>query len=545
MDWNLKILPIILIGFCLIPGSAFGEDGPLVRELEGLISESLEAPKAGGSLNIEKINQWDRQLNPKEVPIADQVEIKYLLSHWRMKTSEYLVKASRTQNGEGFQSLVVKLDKLHYALDPFAVETLVRSFSKLPENSRSNNSEALGKLLDHHGHPTALENLPMMAPRDKLPPLRQGPPIADWKLGVRIRGIQFRVGDVLLVDEGAPQDGITQSISRPRSLFSHAATVVFLERPEGLRAFVFDIAPKEGLRLIPLEEYVAPRGGKAKGASYVQVFRKGNRGERWGTNVAELVGLMLRRQMGYDYNVRPIPIGGYLVMQRDGQFCAVCSSLVDVIYKTMGEDLKIPRSKIAENALRNLRNHKVPFSSYLTPTDIILAKGLQKVATLDNGFLHNVIRELMIGAADVPGTIGNNLAERELVTHRIGFGKLGREYRKLKFIIGQLQKKGVVGRALAKMLGADLNRIPEGSKEIMASLEILLGRVGVASELIEGSLGMTGATLPELPMISCKGMYDVLRGNEAFRLSRVERNPVVRKPITESLQRSGALELFR
>ena len=172
--------------------------------------------------------------------------------------------------------------------------------------------------------------------------------------GLIYRDLLIKEGDLLLVDLNKIFDGINTSFSAPRSSFTHNGIVIFLEHDGRKVPAVFEIHAT-GLRIVPLNRYLSPEF-----TSYVEVFRRTEAGPlnaEWSDQLSQLVNRLLTEQMGYDFNARPIPEGGYDVMVQRGQRCVVCSTLVDMLDKTLGIAIPIPNSRLHHGAQKNVGAH--------------------------------------------------------------------------------------------------------------------------------------------------------------------------------------------
>lgn len=555
-----------------------------VEELGRLIAASFEAQERGSDLLIGEIMDWERTLDIPTVSAEDHVVIKYMLSHWKMWTGRYLLR--RAPGGPTqFRFALSNLQKLNYTLDRDAILELHSLFLKLPQNERrSRLKEEYGQLLATRGDPkytldilkqlqldTALglfgpERLIKILPIDpsrwkshgwvKVP----GMDAYKWvEGGIEYRGLNIKEGDLLLVDLNKLYDGVNTSFSTPRSSFTHNAVVVFLEHKGRKIPAALEIH-SAGLRVVPLNTYLSPDF-----TSYVEVFRLNDPAlvpEHFHERLGALVSTLLREQMGYDFNARPIPVGGYDVMVKEGQRCVVCSSLVDVIYKTFGVSVKIPKSEIHPGERAHLRrvglNDLADAGTYLTPTDLKLTKQHSRVGIIDNGFTRNILRELTLGAHDVPGSIGYLLSQHHLESEKIQPWQRMALYRSVLWIARNIREGSSLGKTLLTLsdfaVGLNERTRPQAPDEALATVVVLnhgieasvkeMGRAtpvdfpGATTLRKKGVLSWGGSR------INCSGVFLALGAKSPFHIRAVENLEQVRKPVEESLMESGVLNWF-
>ncbi len=476
-------------------------------EIRDLVSGSYRAQASDENPQIAEINaralQVDRPLTSGE----DLVRIKFLLSQWRLSTRDYLLRDA-SRSAEKYARSVSELNQLGAILGELEIARLLSLHLRFSDAVSQADFEAL---LVSHGDPQYVREVldPHSPNRRLLTPstaVRLGPinPHPWWRsqgwLSVRdadayvwdrdcvmVRGVRVCSGDVLLVDLAKIFDGINTSFSEPRSSFTHNGMVTFLEVDGRKVPAVFEIH-SVGMRVVPLARYLTPDF-----IYYGEIYRLRagvRRPANYDARLSELVLRILKDQIGYDFNARPIPMGGYDAMVECGQVGAVCSTSIDMLNRSLETDVELKPSGLAPQARRNIGATGLEIlaerGTYLTPTDFKFSADYEQVGTIDNNFSANLVREWMMGAPTVPGSFGYRMNTQTLDVSSLPFWKGGAFYRFVKALAKVAHAPWPISSpffALANSLvGLSRKTLPQAPGETLAAVVALNNRLEAAGK---------------------------------------------------------------
>ncbi len=510
-----------------------------------------------------RVLEWEHGLEVSRLSSEEHLRIKYLISHWRHYSANLLVLQAMQQPFY-LRDILQGLKDLRAPLSDSSLELLNRVTSNSSTTGRTRvaflelaaafgNRRSLQKLLENK---RGLSRLAGPVPLSNLAPMVAGP----WKnqgwlndgefrkldfelrhyLGdashVVLRGTQIRPGDILLIDHHQSYDGLNTSFSSPRSSFTHCGVVVFLEydSPRGeIQTYPAVLEIHEaGVRVVPLANYIS-----ASFSDYLEVYRlrdESRKGEAFSRRLNVLARTLLDVQLGYDFNARPIPQGGLYPMLNDGHFGVTCSSLADLIYKSLGIDLKLSPSQLPLGARMNIAlmglSELAERGNYIAPSDFKQSPALERVGVIDNAFGSNVQREVLIGSPELLGSVGQLLTQHILDAKRLR--NLSWRYRLVEFLAKRVEKKSWLGRTFLafteKKKGLNVDTFPMAPSGTLAAVSAL-------NQLIEEASNS----------FKCSSLLEAAADAQPFDLLEIENSLQVRSSVIESLQKSGFSRAFR
>lgn len=571
----MRLLRLIII-FALFAPVLRAEDP--VSQVEELIGRSFLAQGGrSGTLYIAEIHALENRLQEGGLSNDEQLTLKYMLSHWRMWTQQYLLGQLPGSDGRDFLTHTLSLESLGYHLHSSSLSRLDRAYRALSYDQRgepilrARYAHLLATLAD------PVEAIPRIRDLDvpealqlcgpaSVPQISAINPSVRWRHdgwtrlpgmdeykttanGVRLRNIDLEPGDMVLVDLNQIFDGVNTSFGEPRSQFTHQGVVVFLERDGKRIPAMFEIHGG-GLRLVPLHRYLSPAF-----ITYGEVHRlkdKHKRPDNWWAELSRTVERLLATQMGYDFQVREIPEGGLELMLDRNQLAVVCSSLPDVIFKTLGVPVHVEPSALNPGVIPNLRRFGLgelaDRGHYLTPTDFRRSEDFRRVGVIDNGFARNIVRELMMGSPHVPGSVGYLMTHRRLDPALITPWQRRCLFRSVHWAMDHLQRGTRVGKliegSLSLALGVEPHMLPQGPAEMLAMIVTLNNGIEKS-----GNVLLAGAPtgFPELgggARGRCDVLFQALAVHRPFHLQRFETQIPIRLPVSDALRRSGASGAF-
>ena len=272
--------------------------------------------------------------------------------------------------------------------------------------------------------------------------------------------------------------------------------------------------------------------------------------------VKSLVEKALVVNMGYDFHSDPVP-ASFGERIEAGKPYVQCATTTRMVPKSCEANIEFEASEIDAEALSNtLRPLGLERRDTIQTAGFNLSPRLRKVGTIDNGFGPNIVRELVVGAPDVPGSVGNLLAR-----HRLDLKQLTRsaEYQVMfRVLFGPLAKHNWWSRhftiplVFCGAMGIHPNARPNGPGELVSTMFMIDDRVSKAVEHIDsfaptsipGGARLTERAKRQNRWASASAFYAPLSRREPFILRNVEKIPDVRQAAGRTLEHSGLTKLF-
>ena len=449
----------LLLVFCLaFPAQAFDLTHPASLALARDVRSSLIAFKTNGPLwprEIDVVEKSYRDLPRAEITPAELWELKFVMQHWRFHVKPV------TRTGR-----IPPVD-----LPIFPVKGSKHVWESWSKDERFS--------LEYYEH--------------------------DEPSEVRVHGVAFRPGDVILLDQNqAAGDGIMASVVDEPRLAAHVGAVVFLKKEGKIFPAVLEIH-EFGMRAIPLSLFLAPRF-----TNYAEVFRPKHTPEGWADKVADTAAELMTRPHAYD-----------LWANEDDDRFLTCSAVALHLLKSSGAALPTVRSTLGSRGhLRdNLAVLGVTREKYLMPGDFARDERFQMVGVVDSRrLMQNLVNELFtLGFAGL-------LRDRVLDPAKFPFS-----FRLNRWGLGQLERGSLAGRLLVWWFGFTLDTLPSGPKDLMALYKVLEPR------LAKGGKGLSrGFTCPlELRDFSD---HDLEFMTGLISIHRLSATPEVQGQVAEQLK---------
>ena len=112
---------VSLLVFCLLPGLAWA--GPVFDRVQAPVEASFAARAQGGDLLLDEVLDAEAAVDRQAAEGDDLTRVKYLLSHWRQSTRDYLLETAPASEAS-FRAVVSQLNKLGALLDERALRAL-------------------------------------------------------------------------------------------------------------------------------------------------------------------------------------------------------------------------------------------------------------------------------------------------------------------------------------------------------------------------------------------------------------------------------------
>jgi hypothetical protein len=543
--WRIFLCVILLSTF------AFGRSD--FDELAERVNDSYAAQLHDQDPLIAEINARSLSVNRVENSGDDLVRIKYLLSQWRFGTRNHLLQQA-AHSADAYAAALTQLNQLGVLLGKPEIETLLALQHHFVGAVTQTDFE---NLLVSHGDPASVKkvlsrdsiNRRLLVPATSI---GQVPmlPHPWWRSQgwlsvqdadayvwdgecVRVRGTRICTGDVLLVDLAKIFDGINTSFSEPRSSFTHNGVVTFLEIDGRKIPAVFEIHGA-GMRIVPLARYLSPQF-----IYYGEVYRPNadvHRPADYDSRLSKLVMRILDEQIGYDFNARPIPEGGYDAMVECDQVGVVCSGSLDMLNRSLDIPVKVTPSHLASGARRNVASAGLELlaerGTYLTPSDFKFSPDYVQVGTIDNNFQQNLVREWMMGSPLVEGSFGHRMNTQTLNVSNLPFWKGGAIYK----VVNALSQIAHAPKPISSvffaftnaLVGLSRKTLPQAPGKTLASVVALNNRIEAAGKAL----------------LKCPEVLLAANERQAFDLSVSENSPAVRGRVNSQFTRVGLDQAF-
>ena len=284
---------------------------------------------------------------------------------------------------------------------------------------------------------------------------------------VRIRGIEFRSGDIGIVELNHPGDGLLESFLEQPGLAPHAMLYVtrrvkapksgeLLYLPSVLEIY------EGGWRSVPITTALHPEF-----SWYSEWVRPKIDGQALGQNLGELLSEAIDTMevFSFDFQARRAPTGGYYSRELGGA-CASCTNLIRVPFERAGiNSLPYPVTPLVPNAASNLAILGIPdIPGIHTPTNILNDSGFEKIGVVDNGFPElGYAQALVIGRPELPDTFGGWMSNKRLCLENLPNWRSVRHWKSawesLRIRIGQ--SDGAVSHAIRRLMNVNEDEVPK------------------------------------------------------------------------------------
>jgi hypothetical protein len=452
---------------------------PAVEDFADNLAELRISPD---SLNVEGVAGVFEDfisLPRSEMTRDDLFEIKYVYEDWR-----------RAMSAEFFYTLseTVRIVEAERALEgllalPVAVgeEKLV---SILNICLRWSDSDEYQRLLDRYrelvlrqgdsritkrvlasADVTGLEDSSAMDGPDKwirIPPsFRSSWPFERWSKypqfarylrdaeRVIYRGIEFRPGDVLIINLQNPSEGLFTMVLEGRNYAPHMGMYIEIETEQGRFPAIYEIH-QVGVRAVPLHVFLSDAV-----SSYVEVYRHRSFQPEWGELLDASARQILLENQGFN-----------LFADEDHSHAnhyLTCTSAVEYLVEKSGIALTLPGpSKLAPTTLAHVEPLGFETAGFLSPTDIVQWDQMELVGIIDNGyFSDNITRQL----------VNERLSER-LANDPLSLNSF--DYRLFRWASELIvSDTPVLAPILRTVFGYTKENFPVGTKEILAFMELI------------------------------------------------------------------------
>jgi len=262
---------------------------------------------------------------------------------------------------------------------------------------------------------------------------------------VRYRGLELRPGDVILANVNLDGNMVYSALSDPKSVFTHSAVLVVLER-EGRRFPAMVETYEKGVRAIPLAAFL-----NAGVLAYAEVYRHRDVGPGQANALATAALAMVRETRGYN-----------CTSWDDDRAYLSCTAVGRFLLQDVGVNGVMPRSAIVHPRIReNLASVGYrDFSPFFAPVDYLLNPRFTLVGVVDNNqFPRLLAREL------VEWRFRALFEERRLDTRHLPVG-----YRVNHLVIKNVRGRTPLGPLFTRISGFTPDNLPKGPDALIAGI---------------------------------------------------------------------------
>ena len=407
-----------------------------------------------------------------EAPIPDMREVKFLIQYWRMKTSEKILTALKTEtDAEQFSRRVNALNGLNLTLS----STVIDSLTHLPLMTKSDSANAaIVALLENQGQGAILDQLPktsgtqkslnpltfaMAGPRASVPikPLEPSKyPFERWSKNpefthyaftdsesrntFRYRGMTLQAGDFILMNGNDPTDADFTSLGKERAYISHFGIVAILEK-DGKRFPVGIEMHTNGVRAVPLSRFIS-----RDFAAYVEIYRMRGMNEEWREKINTIALQELNKPRGYDFQ-----------SQDENRHFLNCVTVGSLFLELSGVAPFEAQTQVRKEILDDFQKLGLTYDHLLTPTDIARSPRVDLVGTIDQG----TYAELM----------GRDLTAGQLVRvfdeGTVDFRKAPLMYYVYRWSVGQIKRGTIPGKIILAWKKMDAGSLPNAPTQLL------------------------------------------------------------------------------
>lgn len=466
-------------------------------------------------VEIQKVSKLFAALPRHQISKTDLFELKYLYEHWRHAVQAALLENARHPHDlSDLERIIASLSSLDLTIDlddlksigvALATYKTGESFQKTIHdyaNLIALQGDARISAKIHAKIDLPFQTLELYRLKDgpdkwlKIPPsYKSSWPFEKWQQfteftqyfrdddgDVIFRGIEFQIGDALIVNLQNPSEGLFSVALEGRKYAPHMAVYVEVRTENGIFPAVYEIH-QYGPRLVPLHIFLSDAM-----VAYVEVYRHVKGPLRATENLGDAARMIAAEERGFnlvdgsDYD----PGDGYLN----------CVTACQMLFERSGYPLEYPeKSRISPKTQAALKFLGFNANSFLAPTDILRWSDLMLVGIVDNGFyIDNIARSL------INVRMHDRLANEALILN-------GPDYALFRWASGLvLADTPIFAPMLRAAFGFTKDNFPNGSKEMLAFMELLPSDVDRAVSKLVPPMASYLATYTEKPNFSMHGI---------------------------------------
>ena len=389
-------------------------------ELESFLHGSTSLPEtavapAPTADTIERVFSAFADLPRSEIPRSDLFELKFAYEHWRHVVQARLVQSAVSARDDGtIDAALAGLIALPLRVKEADLRSIGEAVGGLAEGDAATSArERYLQLIALQGDSRVtrkmLSRFPISAQDEARVDLADGPdkrvkippsyksswPFQRWRDheefaeydrsggSVDYRGVEFRSGDILIVNLQNPSEGIFTVALEDRKYSPHMAVYVEVDTERGRFPAVYEIH-QVGVRLVPLHLFFSPDI-----TSYVEVYRFEDQPPAWEESLSAAAQEIALEDHAFNLFADE--------EHSDGDHYLTCVTACQVLFERSGHLPRYPsQSTVASAAGINLATLGFVQPSYLAPSDILQWDALRLVGIVDNGYpIDNVARQLV------------------------------------------------------------------------------------------------------------------------------------------------------
>jgi hypothetical protein len=504
---------------------------PLAQEFAHSLRDVLSAPDHITADSVTEVFDGFVGLPRNEISRSDLFELKYAYEQWRHAVSsltiEALVHAESPLEAEELMELLLSIplaisedellsiiascrrwsdsDKYPMLLDRFAELVLRQGDSRWTERVLTTIEDGEFEVPSEIDGPDKWIRIPPSY-KSRWPFERwsQFPDFAQYRRvdgNVVYRGIEFRPGDVLIINLQNPSEGVFTLALDGRNYSPHMGMYVDIETDQGLFPAVYEMH-QFGARVVPLHLFLSDSI-----SSYVEVFRHSAARPEWGRALSTSAKEIVAEDQGFNLFADE--------EHRDGNHYLGCITVIEYLVERAGLDpAHLEASAVSEVALAHLQPLGFRSIAYLSPTDVLQWEQLELVGIIDNGdYVDNIARQL------VNERFSQRLADSPLRLDNGG-------YLFFSWASGLIiRDTPVVAPLLRSLFGHSKENFPMGTKELLAFMELIQFDVNKSVKNLTPYVVEALADYPTQASFSIHGMID---DPEMVRLTDAAMAPIDR-----------------
>ncbi len=491
----------------------------------------LSAPGAITSNLVTEVTHGFAMLPRSEMTRADLFEIKYAYEHWRHAVSLLTVeRLSNAENPSVAEQMLTSLSSIPVAVgedELLSILSICRRWSDSVEYPKLMDRYVELLLLQGDSRKTKRVLRGMDEAGLAIPPEMDGPdkwirirpsyksawPFERWsrfsaftqyrrgESGVLYRGIEFRPGDVLIINLQNPSEGVfTLALDGP-NYSPHMGMYIDIETDQGSFPAVYEIH-SFGVRVVPLHVFLSDTV-----SSYVEVFRHRDAVPEWKQTLSTSAKEIIKEDQGFNLFADE--------EHSDGNHYLTCTTAIEYLVARSGFGPSYPDASTVSTATRE---HLYPLgfrtAGYLSPTDILQWEQLELVGIIDNGFyVDNITRQL------VNERFSERLASTPLRLDNGG-------YLFFRWAIELvLENTPILAPLLRSAFGFSKENFPMGTKELLAFMELIQMDI---SKSVENLRPFVAKVLADYPTHSSFSIHALIEAPEVRRQTDVAMAPIDR-----------------
>ncbi len=340
---------------------------------------------------------------------------------------------------------------------------------------------------------------------------------------IRVRGLEFRSGDIGIVELNYPGDGIHEAVLAKPGIASHAMLYVTRRVAAEDGQIVFQPCLVEiyegGWRCVPITTGLSP---------HFSWYSEWVRPRDLPVNVGELISKVLDQLevISFDFQSRRYPSAGSFP-QSWGAPSATCTNLIRIIFDRAGiTELPYRSTSLAGRSRQNLQTIGIDIESGIyTPTDILTDPYFHKVGIVDNGMPEmSYAQAVVLGRPELTHTMAGLIAQRTLLLENLPNWRSVRQWRSacesLKIAIGQ--SDGVLANLARSVFGYTKEEIPVSASDTAIAFYLRSG-------FVAGDI-TTSVVYPALQEFFANGV--------SLWLSQIQSDKEIKKLLREAIAKS-------